>query len=307
MPNKNINSKQLRQLFLDFFASKEHAIIPSSSLSPKEDPTVLFINSGMQPLVPYLMGLQQHPSGKRLANSQKCVRTIDIDEVGDNRHCTFFEMLGNWSVGDYFKQESINWSWEFLTGKNWLNLNPQRIFVTTFKGSQNAPADIESVEIWKGVFSKNGIEVSVGKEFDFKNASSTQDFKLTRITQKGIKENWWGLPYRGPCGGDTEIFYLQDKIGLEDFEKQIKVMKPAEAEEFLDENLVEIWNNVFMEYEGEPDENGNPINLKPLKQRNVDTGMGFERILAFINGKDNVYQTDVLKPLVEVVKKWSES
>ncbi len=300
-------SKQLRQLFFDFMSSKGHAILPSASLVPKEDPTVLFINSGMQPLVPYLMGIQEHPNGNRLANSQKCVRTGDIDEVGDNRHCTFFEMLGNWSIGDYFKEDSIKWSLEFLTSSKWLNLDPQRIFVTTFQGTNQAPADEESVKVWTEEFKKLNIEPSLGDEVDFGSLENMKDFKLTRITRKGIKENWWGLPYRGPCGGDTEIFYLQDEIPLDFVNTILKNMTPPEAEEFIDNNLVEIWNNVFMEYEGEPDQNGKPTNLKPLKNKNVDTGMGFERILAFLNKQENVFQTDLLAPIVEVTKKWQNS
>jgi len=300
-----ISSKELRQKFLNFMKSKGHTIIPSSPLVPKEDPTVLFINSGMQPLVPFLTGIQQHPEGQRLANSQKCIRTIDIEEVGDNTHCTFFEMLGNWSIGDYFKKESIAWSMEFLTDEKWLNLDPNRIFVTTFAGAGKAPEDIESVEIWKDIFEKLEIDSSVGKEIDFKSLPSMQNFKLTRITQKGVKENWWGLPYRGPCGGDTEIFYLQQDIPLSFLEKDILKMSPLEAEEFLDNNLVEIWNNVFMEYEGELGKDGKPSNLKPLKTKNVDTGMGFERILAFLNNQKAVYQTDTFQPILKVIDKWS--
>jgi alanyl-tRNA synthetase len=299
-----LSSKQIREMFLNFMASKGHKIISSSSMVPKEDPTVLFIGSGMQPLVPYLMGTLEHPNGSRLTNSQKCLRTVDIDGVGDNRHCTFFEMLGNWSIGDYFKEESISWSLEFLTSKNWLNLDVNRIFVTTFKGSKNAPEDLESVAIWQREFEKLGIKAGISKEFDFKNVKTTDNFKLTKITQKGVSENWWGLPYRGPCGGDSEIFYLKDSIDLNNFENDVKKMKPLEAEQYLDDNLIEIWNNVFMEYEGQPDENGNPFDLKPLKQKNVDTGMGLERLVAFLNKKEDVYETDLFMPILEVIEKW---
>ena len=302
-----LSSKKIRQKFLDFMQSKGHSIIASSSMVPKEDPTVLFINSGMQPLVPYLMGIQEHPQGTRLADSQKCLRTGDIDEVGDNRHCTFFEMLGNWSIGNYFKKESIAWSLEFLTSKEWLGLDVNRVFVTTFKGSENAPEDLESVKIWQQEFEKLGIQADVSKEFDFESAENMDNFKLTRITQKGVSENWWGLPYRGPCGGDTEIFYLKDSVDLDTLEEKLKAMKPLQAEQFLDDNLIEIWNNVFMEYEGEPDENGNPKDLKPLKQKNVDTGMGLERLVAFLNKKEDVYQTDMFLPILEVVEKWKET
>jgi alanyl-tRNA synthetase len=303
-----MNSKELRQKFLDFMAQKGHYIIPSSSLVPKEDPTVLFIGSGMQPMLPYLLGLSEHPKGKKIVDSQKCIRTVDIDEVGDNRHCTFFEMLGNWSLGDYFKEESIKWSFEFLTSKNWLGLDPKRIFVTVYKGNKEVPADLESIEIWKEEFSKVGIEPTVGEEVDFSSLNSSKDFKLTRITQKSAKENWWDLPQYGPCGGDTEIFYVLDDVVL-DFETSILPnLSLKELEDFYENKIIEIWNNVFMEYEGiRKSRDEEPSNLKPLKNKNVDTGMGFERILAVINQKTDVYETDVFVPILEVIQKYSNS
>jgi alanyl-tRNA synthetase len=306
-----ITGRQIRQKFLDFMKSKGHAIIPSSSLVPKEDPTVLFNTAGMQPLVPYLMGIEKHPEGTRLANSQKCLRTVDIDEVGDNRHNTFFEMLGNWSIGDYFKKESIQWSFEFLTDPQWLGLDPQRIYVTTYMGGVEAPEDTESVELWKDVFIRAGIEPEVGKMYDFKNLNGNEPGQKYRyrITQMGADDNWWGLPHRGPCGGDTEIFYLLNSEPVDFRESVLPGLSVNEVDDYLENNLVEIWNNVFMEYEGEPGEvNGQfePVNLQPLKQRNVDTGMGLGRITMFLNNYSTVYETDLLKPIVDVANKWSQ-
>lgn len=178
-----ISSSQLRQKYLDFFRSKNHAIIPSSPLVPENDASVLFNTAGMQPMVPYLLG-EKHPMGTRLADSQKCVRTVDIDNVGDNSHCTFFEMLGNWSLGDYFKKESLSWSWEFLTSLDWLGLDPKMISVTVFEGDANAARDEESADIW----------VSLGMPRD-------------RIAYLPAEDNWWAAGPTGPCGPDSEIFY----------------------------------------------------------------------------------------------------
>lgn len=297
-------SKDIRDKFLNFMKSKGHAILPSASVVPKEDPTVLFTTAGMQPLVPYLMG-QPHPEGVRLANSQKCIRTGDIEEVGDNRHLSFFEMLGNWSIGDYFKEESISWSFEFLTNKQTgLGLDPRRLYVTTYKGGVEAPKDLEAEKQWIKEFSEAGIEPSVGEEYDFDNKKGG-DYRY-RITQMNAKENWWGLPHRGPCGGDTEIFYLLDKYPVDYISKEVSQMSPKDADDFLENNLVEIWNNVFMEYEGEWGEsNGKaePVRLSPLKSKNVDTGMGLERIVTVLNGLNTVYESDLLAPLVNSVNR----
>ena len=184
-----ILASTIRQKYLDFFLSKNHAIIPSAPLVPENDPSVLFNTAGMQPLVPYLLG-EPHPLGKRLADVQKCVRTGDIDDVGDDTHLTFFEMLGNWSLGDYFKKESIAMSWEFLTSKSWLGLDPEMISVTVFAGDENAPLDTESIEIWKNVWKENGL-----------------DFGDERIARLPAEDNWWAAGPTGPCGPDTEIFY----------------------------------------------------------------------------------------------------
>ncbi len=258
-----MNSQEIRQKFLAFFESKNHKIIPSASLVPANDPTVLFTTAGMHPLVPYLMG-ETHPAGTRLANYQKCLRTDDIDEVGDATHLTFFEMLGNWSLGDYWKQDSISWSYEFLTDPKWLGIDKSRLAVSVFTGDNDAPRDEESAQIWK----------SLG-------------MPENRIAYLGKKDNWWGPPgASGPCGPDTEIFYW---VGEE----------PA-PEKFDPENKkwVEIWNNVFMQYEktvaGE---------FIALKQKNVDTGMGLERITTVLAGKENVYETDLFQPILEEISK----
>lgn len=245
-----MTSKEIREKFLKFMELKGHAIIPSASLIPLEtDPTALFTTAGMHPLVPYLLG-EKHPGGNMVANSQKCVRTIDIDEVGDESHLTFFEMLGNWSFGNYFKKEAIEWSFEFLTNKEWLGINPERLSVTVFAGDENAPRDEESAEIWQSL-----------------------DIPKERIFCKGREDNWWGpAGASGPCGPDTEMFI----------------------------NGTEIWNDVFMEYNKNADGS-----FEPLKQKNVDTGMGLERIATVMQNKDNVYETDLFAPIIAKIKQLS--
>lgn len=302
-----INSFQLRDKFLEFYKSKGHNILQSSSLVPKEDPTVLFNTAGMQPIVPYLMG-QDHPEGVRLVNSQKCVRTDDIEEIGDNRHLTYFEMLGSWSLGDYFKKESIEMGFEFLTSKEWLGLDPNRLFVTVYKGnleSQVEP-DYEAIETWEKCFAKLGIDADTGVEYDFKK-SDGENKLIYRITQKSGKDNWWGLPYRGPCGPCSEVYYLLDSIPLDFIDSILPLLQPDQQEKWLDDNIVEFWNHVFMEYIGEKNQQKEPLNLEPLAKKNIDTGMGFERTLAIINGLDTVYQTDVLEPLVDIINKHKKS
>lgn len=253
-----MTSRDIRQKFLKFFESKGHTIIPSASLIPQGDSSVLFTTAGMQPLVPYLLG-ESHPAGKRLASAQKCVRTGDIDDIGDNRHLTFFEMLGNWSLGDYFKPESIAWSYEFLTDKEMgLGLDPARLYVTCFEGDDNTQRDTESAEIWMKV----GIPES-------------------RIYFLGKEDNWWGPGDNGPCGPDTEIFYdVTGACGELSHDEFLSAQKT--------EKVIEIWNNVFMEYKSE---NGKVV--RKLAQKNVDTGMGLERITAVVDGFDNVYETDL--------------
>jgi alanyl-tRNA synthetase len=298
-----MNSQTLRQKYLDFMASKGHAIIPSSSLVPKEDPTVLFTTAGMQPMIPYLMG-QKHPQGKRIADSQKCLRTDDIEEVGDNRHLTMFEMLGNWSLGDYFKKEMITWTFEFLTSKEWLGIDPNRLYVTVYRGSNAAPADEESIEYWKQAFESAGIEASVGDEFDVENHTKGSQI-LYRISKRSGKDNWWGLPYKGPCGPCSEVYYLLNNHDIE-IETTLQTYSNDEIADFVENEIVEIWNNVFMEYIGEKTSNKEPKNLEPLAQKNIDTGAGFERLLTVMNGLENPYQSDVLKPIVDVVDRYQK-
>lgn len=264
---------EIRQRFLDFFKKRGHTIIPSASLIPENDPSVLFNTAGMQPLVPYLMG-QSHPSGsKRLVDAQKCVRTNDIDEVGDNTHLTFFEMLGNWSLGDYFKEEAISWSFEFLTSKEeGLGLDVKRLYVTVFEGDENAPRDTESYEIWKKIFEAQGLDAT--KRIFFKDADS----------------NWWSPGDNGPCGPDTEMFYdvtgtLTEGLTFEEF---------IQADD--EQKIVEIWNDVFMEYEKKE---GKVIGK--LSSKNVDTGSGLERVTAVVQGKNNVFETDLFSPIFETI------
>ncbi|PIT88751.1 MAG: alanine--tRNA ligase [Candidatus Magasanikbacteria bacterium CG10_big_fil_rev_8_21_14_0_10_36_32] len=263
-----ITSEQLRQKYLEFFKNEKHATVPSASLIPENDPTVLFTTAGMHPLVPYLLG-EKHPAGKRLVSVQKCVRTGDIDEVGDNRHLTFFEMLGNWSLGDYFKKEAIEWSWEFLTSSEYLGLDAKKLAVSAFDGDKTAPRDEESAKIWKSLgLSENKI-VYLPKE-----------------------NNWWGpAGQTGPCGPDTEIFYWR---GENEFPSESSNPKDDE------DNWLEIWNDVFMQYNKTADGK-----YEPLKQTNVDTGMGLERTLVSLNGFVDVFQTDTLKPLIEKIEEIS--
>lgn len=253
-----MTSNQIREKFLKFFESKGHSVIPSASLIPENDNSVLFTTAGMQPLVPYLLG-QKHLNGNRLASAQKCLRTGDIDDIGDNRHLTFFEMLGNWSLGDYFKEESIAWSFEFLTNKDaGLGLDPTRLYITCFEGDESAPKDEESANLWM----KAGIPES-------------------RIYFLGKEDNWWGPGENGPCGPDTEIFYdVTGNCGELYHDEFLRAQK--------EEKVIEIWNNVFMEYESK---DGKVVGK--LSQKNVDTGMGLERITAVVNGKESVYETDL--------------
>ncbi len=260
---------ELREKYLQFFKQKEHAIIPSASLVPEHDPTVLFTTAGMHPLVPYLLG-QKHPMGRRLANCQKCIRTTDIEEVSDPSHLTFFEMLGNWSLGDYWKEETIRWSFEFLTSKEWLGLDPQRLSVTLFAGDKDAPRDEESARIWK--------EMGIPEE---------------RIYFLPKKDNWWGpAGITGPCGPCTEMFMEVDnvpKCGPE-------CMPGCNCGHYF-----EIWNDVFMEYNKEQDGS-----YSKLEQRNVDTGMGVERTAAMLQGVSTVYELENFTPIVDKTKNLSQ-
>jgi alanyl-tRNA synthetase len=292
-----ITSKQLRQKFLDFHKSKNHSIIPSSPLVPKEDPTVLFNTAGMQPVIPYLLGIEKHLQGNMLANSQKCIRTDDIEEVGDNRHLTFFEMLGNWSIGAYFKKEIIEWSMEFLTSNEWLNLDPRRIFVTVYQGNEKSfvSVDQEAIQYWQEQYKQFDMQADVG--FSGEN-------HVYRIRKLNGKDNWWGLPYRGPCGPCSEMYYLLPHNPIDFEEKLFPHMNQEEIEDFIENQIVEIGNNVFMSYIGEKDENKEPINLEPMKEKNIDTGLGFERFLTVVNGYNTVYETDLFTPIIDVIDKY---
>lgn len=252
----------LKNIYLKFFEERGHKIIPSAPVIPENDPTCLFNTAGMQPLIPYLKG-EPHPEGTRLTDVQKCFRTNDLDEVGDKTHHTFFEMLGNWSLGDYFKKESITWSFELLT--KYLKIPVEKLSVTVFKGNDIVPADNESADLWKSL----GIPEN-------------------RIAFLGEDDNWWpNMELTGPCGPDTEIFYWRsDEEVPSDFDPE-------------NYNWVEIWNNVFMQYNHKPDGT-----FEPLKNKNVDTGMGVERVVAVLEGQTDNYKssiwTDLIKKIEEV-------
>ncbi len=262
---KNLTADELREEYLKFFESKGHKIIPGASVIPENDPTVLFTTAGMHPLVPYLMGAMEHPAGKRLTDVQKCVRTGDIDEVGDAAHLTFFEMLGNWSLNDYFKKEAISWSFEFLTQH--LGFKPEQLNVTVFRGEGKEgedgyiPADEEAVAIWKSV----GIP-------------EERIFRLPR------EDNWWGpAGTTGPCGPDTEMFIDTGK------EKCGPDCRPG----CHCGKYIEIWNDVFMQYN--KNEEGKFV---PLGRHNVDTGMGVERTICMMSGAPTVYDTEIFAPIM---------
>ncbi len=264
-----MNSKEIRKRFADFFEKRGHAVIPSASLVPDQnDKSVLFNTAGMQPLQPYLMGAE-HPKGKRLVNIQKCVRTQDIEEVGDKTHDTFFEMLGNWSLGDYFKEEAIKWSFELLTSKEeGFGLDPKRLYVTVFEGDDNAPKDTEAFEIWKKYMPEN------------------------RIYFLGADKNWWSVGPNGPCGPDTEMYYDVTPEGLGDL--SLEEFKKVDDEQ----KVVEIWNDVFMQYEKK---DGSIVGR--LSQQNVDTGAGLERLVMALQNKDNIFDTDLFAPLMAILPK----
>lgn len=262
-----MTSSEIRQKYIDFFKQRDHAVISSASLIPENDPTVLFTTAGMHPLVPYLLG-EPHAAGKRLVSAQKCIRTDDIDEVGDATHHTFFEMLGNWSLGDYFKAESIKMSLEFLTDPKCLGLDINRLAVSVFVGDADAPFDQDSFDVWKSL----GIPEK-------------------RIAKLPKKNNWWGPAGKtGPCGPDTEIFYWTGD-------------PQAVPESFNDDHpsWVEIWNNVFMEYNQQADGS-----FVPLQQKNVDTGLGFERVVAIMNGLADNYLSDVFINIVRKIEELSQ-
>lgn len=251
-----ITSAYLREKYLGFFSERGHAVIQSASLIPENDPSVLFTTAGMHPLIPYLLG-QKHPKGTRLTDVQKCVRTGDIEEVGDDSHLTFFEMLGNWSLGDYFNHQSIKWSYEFLTDPKYLGLDPNRISVTVFAGDDDAPRDEDSAKVWE--------ECGIPKE---------------RIYYLPKKHNWWIAGTTGPCGPDTEIFWDTGKPACNP-----DCNPGCDCGKYL-----EIWNNVFMQFNRQAD--GTYL---PLQQKNVDTGMGLERTVCVLNGLKSVYDIDLFQ------------
>lgn len=274
-----MKSSDIRSKFLSFFEGKNHVILESAPLITPDEKGVtnstLFNTAGMQPLVPYLLG-KPHPQGTRLADVQKCIRTVDIDDIGDKTHATFFEMLGNWSLGDYFKKEAIAWSYEFLTSKDGLNLDPQRLYVTVFEGDANAPRDEEAAAIWQEIFNKNNITGN-------------------RIFYLPAKNNWWEAGDNGPCGPDTEMFYdISNVFGG----------KGLTHEEFLKaddvRDVIEIWNDVFMQYEKK---DGKIIGTLP--KPSVDTGAGLERLTMTLQRVDNIYDTDLFKPVMEKIKELS--
>ncbi|PXY71394.1 alanine--tRNA ligase [Candidatus Parvarchaeota archaeon] len=261
---KEITRKELIKKYTEFFKKNKHKLIPSSSLIPVNDPTVLFTTAGMHPLIPYLVG-QKHSLGKRLTSVQKCIRTRDIDEVGNSTHHTFFEMLGNWSLGDYWKKEAIEFSYKFLTKQ--LKIPIEKLAVSCFKGDEDSPKDEESFKIW--------LELGIPKE---------------RIAFSDKRDNWWGPAGKtGPCGPDTEMFYWTSS------------KKPPKKFNYENKNWVEIWNDVFMQYN-----KTNSGKYAPLKQKNVDTGMGVERTLAVLNNLADNYQTSLFLPIIKEIEKISK-
>ena len=263
---KQITSAQLREMFQKFMESKGHHRIQSASVIPENDPTVLFTIAGMHPLVPYLMGTP-HPAGTRLTDVQKCIRTGDIDDVGDPSHLTFFEMLGNWSLGDYFKKEAISWSWEFLTSPEYLGLDKDKLAFTVFEGDEDCPRDVESHDLWRSM-----------------GVAEDHIFYLPK------EHNWWGpAGITGPCGPDTEMFIIvKDPCGPD--------CSPAcKCGAYL-----EIWNDVFMQYNKQQDGS-----FLPLVKKNVDTGMGLERTICVLNGKKSVYETDLFERILGRIEELS--
>ena len=262
-----MTADQLRDKYLKFFETKGHRIISGASLVPENDPTVLFTTAGMHPLVPYLLG-EPHPAGKRLTDVQKCVRTGDIEAVGDTSHLTFFEMLGNWSLGDYFKKEAIAWSYEFLTSKDYLGFDPARLSVTVFEGDADVPKDEEAIAIWKSL----GIPAE-------------------RIHALPKDDNWWGpAGQTGPCGPDTEMFIDTGKAAC----------SPGCRPGCRCGKYIEIWNDVFMQYNKNAEGR-----YEPLKQANVDTGMGVERTICMMRGLTSVFETELFAPLMAKIAELS--
>jgi len=270
---KKLKYNELRREYIEFFKSKRHMEIPNSPLVPENDPSVLFVNAGMFPLVPFLQG-EKHPLGKRLVNSQRCLRTGDIDEVGNSSHCTTFEMLGNWSLNDYFKKEAIEITMEFFIDV--LQIDVTRIYASVFQGEKDIPKDTISIDIWKSIFKRYGIEAKVGKR--------------ERIQEYGKKNNWWGLSSGGPCGPDSEIFY---DSGKKQCGKDCNINCPCGK-------YIEIGNNVFMEYILQKGK------YLPLGKHNVDFGGGLERLTMISQNVDSVFDIEIYKPILKYVKEISK-
>lgn len=289
---------EVRKKYLDFFKNppRNHKEIPSSSLVPENDPTTLFTSSGMQPLVPYLLG-EKHPVGTRIVNSQKCFRAQDIDEVGDNRHTTFFEMLGNWSLGDYFKKEQLLWFFEFLI--NELKLDPKKLFITVFEGNESVPKDDESIRIWKEIFDKSDIDAEEGD-------SSKGVTGNSRIFAYSAKKNWWSrsgepsnMPTGEPGGPDSEVFFdfgQERKFHENSFWKDQPCHPNCDCGRFL-----EIGNSVFMQYQKNPQDG-----FSELPKRNVDFGGGLERLMASTNNDPDIFQTDLFLDIIKTIEEFSD-
>jgi alanyl-tRNA synthetase len=257
-----MTANELRRKYIEFFKKRGHAEISGASLIPQNDPTVLFTTAGMHPLVPYILG-QKHPAGTKLVDVQRCIRTGDIEDVGDTSHLTFFEMLGNWSLGEYFKEDAIAMSWEFLTSDEWLGIDPEKLAITCFAGDADVPRDNASAEFWK----KLGVPVE-------------------RIFFLNREDNWWGpAGETGPCGPDTEMFIDTGMSGSSE-------SRPGVS----DGKWLEIWNDVFMQYAKQPDGS-----FTELERRCVDTGMGIERTIAVLQGKNSVYETELFAPILSKI------
>jgi alanyl-tRNA synthetase len=287
----------LRELFLKFLQAKGHTIIPSAPVVPQNDPSILFTTAGMHPLVPYLLG-EEHPGGKRVADIQKCIRTNDIDEVGDNRHLTFFEMMGYWSFGDYFKEQAISQTFEFLTGSGQLDIDPATVYVSVFRGDDDVPRDDVAIEAWRKVFRSHATKPTEAEFEDdvFKFGGNAKIFAY------GRDKNWWQAGDTGPAGSDTELF-VDTEHGLPDSARVKHEKWQGETGSLLDCHIncdcgrfIEICNNVFMEFNGL-----GGGKYEPLSQKNVDMGMGFERLLTFTHGQQSVFDTALFAGAFEIL------
>lgn len=322
-----MNSSDIRRRFLQFFEKRGHKVIPSASLVTSDEKGVtnptLFNTAGMQPLIPYLLGKPYLIDGretKRLVDVQKCLRTVDIDDIGDRTHATFFEMLGNWSLGDYFKKEAIAWSYELLTSKSetpgdqGFGLDPRRLYVTVFEGDSNAPRDGEAAQLWRETFKEKGIDCgtavgedmsspslskSDGKSVTFEKSSGgdARPEQTSRIFFMPADMNWWEAGENGPCGPDTEMYYdIGNTFGGKPITKERFIQADSKRE------VVEVWNDVFMQYEKK---DGKIVGNLP--KPSVDTGAGLERLAMTMQGVDNIYDTDLFKPVMDWIGEHSSA